>query len=408
MREKARILRYLNARAIRGTVFSAVCAIPPVRRYFNYYQKAECFENAAVPGSLNTEEIYPVKEDGMVFTEKEQATMPPEERANLDRLKLTYKMARTDNVTILGSSGVVVRNDNGKVLYLDATREKMHPNWVVARPLKQVPSDSGVTYINLLGVRRGHRHFAHFFWDTLVPVMVYLKNWHDPKEKVTFLVREDQSVIQQDAFRFLAEDYGVTFQVLKEDEKIHCEKSIYLAYQNPNHGVDNVLARDYMTAVRDLFLDHYGITPPPAGSGKRLYLSRGDAALRRVKNEDQVLKLLTPLGFEGIMVSHLPFPEQAALFAGADVIVSPHGAALANLMFCRPGTKMLEVFPENYFNDCYIRMSKAMGLDNRFLIGGPGERVKLGYDFHLDELEREVRDMLNTDAASAVAEAAAS
>lgn len=406
MREKARILHYLNARAIRAAVFSALCRFPPVRKYFNYYQRAECFENAALPGSVQTATLYPVRDDGMVFSEKERQKLPQTERDNLDNLKLTYKMARTNDVTVLGSSGVTIRNDTGLALYLDGTRKKMHPNWVVARPLKRVQGDERVTYINLLGVRKGHRHFAHFFWDTLVPTMVYLKNWHDTKEPVTFLVREDQSVIQKDAFRFLAEDYGVTFQVLPANEKIHCARSIYLAYQNPNHGVDNVLAREYMIAVRDLFLDHYGVKLPAAGGGKKLYISRGDATLRRVKNEKEVLALLEPLGFEGQMISHLPFPEQAALFASADVIVAPHGAALANLMFCRPGTQVLEVFPENYFNDCFIRLSKSMELKNRFLIGGPGDRVKLGYDFDLDELAREVNDMLHT--VPAVAEAAAS
>ncbi len=405
MREKARILHYLNARAIRAAAFSALCRFPPVRKYFNYYQRAECFENAAVPGSIQTVTLYPVRDDGMVFSEKERQKLPQTERDNLDNLKLTYKMARTNNVTILGSSGVVLRGDHA--LYLDATRKKMHPNWVVARPLKTRSGDDGVTYINLLGVRKGHRHFAHFFWDTLVPTMVYLKNWHDPKEKVTFLVRADQSVIQKDAFRFLSEDYGVTFQVLHADEKIDCAKSIYLAYQNPNHGVDNVLAREYMIAVRDLFLDHYGVKLHASGGGKKLYISRGDATLRRVKNEKEVLALLEPLGFEGQMISHLPFPEQAALFASADVIVAPHGAALANLMFCRPGTQVLEVFPANYFDDGFIRLSKAMELQNRFLVAGPGDRVKLGYDFDLDDLEREVSEMLHAAAASTVAEAAA-
>jgi hypothetical protein len=38
--------------------------------------------------------------------------------------------------------------------------------------------------------------------------------------------------------------------------------------------------------------------------------------------------------------------EQAALFHSADVVIAPHGGALANLIFCRPGTRIIELTDE--------------------------------------------------------------
>jgi capsular polysaccharide biosynthesis protein len=37
---------------------------------------------------------------------------------------------------------------------------------------------------------------------------------------------------------------------------------------------------------------------------------------------------------------------QAFLFRAADVVVAPHGAGLAASMFCRSGTRVLEVLPD--------------------------------------------------------------
>ncbi len=44
----------------------------------------------------------------------------------------------------------------------------------------------------------------------------------------------------------------------------------------------------------------------------------------------------------------LSITEQANIFYHADVVVAVHGAALANLAFCRPGTKIFEILSPNW------------------------------------------------------------
>ena len=37
--------------------------------------------------------------------------------------------------------------------------------------------------------------------------------------------------------------------------------------------------------------------------------------------------------------------DQITLFQGAEFIIGPHGAGLSNLLFCAPGTKVIEFMP---------------------------------------------------------------
>src|SRR5207248_5852362 len=76
---------------------------------------------------------------------------------------------------------------------------------------------------------------------------------------------------------------------------------------------------------------------------RRLYLSRADAAVRRIANQSEISQALCQDGFDIIEPENLSWREQTDLFAGASVIIAPHGAALGNIVFCRPGTRIVEI-----------------------------------------------------------------
>jgi tetratricopeptide (TPR) repeat protein/capsular polysaccharide biosynthesis protein len=101
----------------------------------------------------------------------------------------------------------------------------------------------------------------------------------------------------------------------------------------------------------------------------RLYISRQDAANRRVINELEIVDLLTSLGFQCITLEGRSVQEQANLFATASVIISPHGGGLTNTVFCRPGTKVIELFAPNYVYPCYWLVSNLLNLDYYYLTG---------------------------------------
>lgn len=99
-----------------------------------------------------------------------------------------------------------------------------------------------------------------------------------------------------------------------------------------------------------------------------LLISRRKAARRRIVNEEQVSKVLKPLGFLEVVLEDHSLHEQARLFASAKYIVATHGAALTNLVFCSPGTTVVELFaPTRTYNNFQV-LSHLMGLHYRGLM----------------------------------------
>lgn len=106
---------------------------------------------------------------------------------------------------------------------------------------------------------------------------------------------------------------------------------------------------------------------------EKIYISRAKANRRRVINEAEVIKILSQFGFRQVFLESMSIAQQALLFASAKYIVAPHGAGLANLAFCQPGTKVLEIFPPNYLLLDYWVLSNQLRLNYYYLIG-KGER----------------------------------
>ena len=81
-------------------------------------------------------------------------------------------------------------------------------------------------------------------------------------------------------------------------------------------------------------------TPLP----RRIYLSRGSGAkLRKVLNEDDVIKLLKTYDIQTFAPHEHDLSTQRAVFENLELVVSAHGAGLANLLWAKPGTRVIEL-----------------------------------------------------------------
>ncbi len=138
-----------------------------------------------------------------------------------------------------------------------------------------------------------------------------------------------------------------------------------------------------ITYLRSLFLK----SDAPSGP-KRIYISRSCASRRRILNEPALLPILAAHGFTTIYAEKLTVEQQAALFHSADVIIAPHGAAFTNIVFCRPGTRIIELMHPQHYVECYKSLAQLVDVQrSEILLSDAGGKLDGVVDPALFEAE---------------------
>ncbi len=93
----------------------------------------------------------------------------------------------------------------------------------------------------------------------------------------------------------------------------------------------------------------------------RIYISRAKANRRRIANEVELQNVLAAFGFRTVHFEGLKFAEQVRLAAGAEYVVSAHGAGLTNMLFMPEGSSVLEIRRAgDAANLCYYTLAAAL------------------------------------------------
>jgi len=271
--------------------------------------------------------------------------------------------------------------------YFGTTKPRQHPMFLhpFPPPPVDVPGRLGVL------ASRGDANYYHFVHDVLPRMAVLEQAGVEPPDRwyVPHTTRFQKELLELWGIR---ED-----QIINSDEVPHVRARTLVV-----PGVASTIERNppwVSRLLRDRLVPA-GIERVP---GRNIYLARRAGLHNRaVLNEPEVLALLEPLGFEVVDPGALSVADQIRTFAEADVIVAPHGASLANLPFCSPGSALLELFPSQSMVADYWKMTCGVeGLEYQYLSGaGPaagitrGEFVVADITVDLRELERMVSALL--------------
>ena len=101
----------------------------------------------------------------------------------------------------------------------------------------------------------------------------------------------------------------------------------------------------------------------PCQQDLKLYVSRGSEGARGILNDVELIQHLEANNFTVVRPEKLSVAEQAKMFARASVVLGPHGAGFSNIVFCQPGTRVIELF-HAHIHPCFHVISEVSGLQH--------------------------------------------
>lgn len=111
---------------------------------------------------------------------------------------------------------------------------------------------------------------------------------------------------------------------------------------------------------------------------KRLFILRKKVLSERISSSDalSLSRLLSMRGFSSLHLEDIGFEQQVNLFRAAEVVVAPHGAGLANMIFSSPECLVVELgkllISEHSLRRGYRSLAEAIGLQYEFVDGTVG------------------------------------
>ncbi len=139
-----------------------------------------------------------------------------------------------------------------------------------------------------------------------------------------------------------------------------------LKIKNHSHGLFSPDA--FMTLREKIHQESAGW--PIKDWPKKVYLRR-NSQTRKLLNSVEIEDALSKKGYVAIDPETLNFSQQVQLFSQVESVVSPTGAAVANIIFCRPETKISILIGENPHTSYWYwqNIAAAIGGTVRYVLG---------------------------------------
>ncbi|MEY3021780.1 MAG: hypothetical protein RIS86_978, partial [Planctomycetota bacterium] len=225
----------------------------------------------------------------------------------------------------------------------------------------------------------GHRNFYHWMYDVL-PRIGLLREAGLPEP--------DRWIVAEPAIPVALEMLGRAgippdrIHAMRRGAHVACDR---LLVTSAPGEICQPVPRSARFVRETLAASGTGTADAPPAAPRRLAVPR--RGRRKIANDAALRPVLERAGFVEIAMEGLALDEQIAAFRGAEVVVAPHGAALAHLPHAARGAAVLEVLPPGYTNPSYLMLAGACGFRYGAIRGAPlpgGSRRPSDDDFTID------------------------
>lgn len=293
-------------------------------------------------------------------------------------------LAVFDNCEFHAHTRTLVHSESFRLVRLNSEP----PNWNQAKPGKLIEVMLGPgTHLFI----ENTNHYYHFFANSIIPLLRAYEDGYLGKtldSPLTFWLPGSAGEVQRKVLSAVAAYIGsVRICDVADREQLTGGQLLKLVELSDNYEWMPV---DRSTA--DTLKQLLTASPTELNLPRRLYLDRQGAKLRQIIDGEAVRSTLASLGYSPFIAHGGNFTDQVSRFDAATHVVAVHGAGLTNLMFCRPGTKVLEIFPSNFVKSTFFALSKRLNLDYHYIIAGPGDYNQT-FSVDINALTSKIKEM---------------
>ena len=180
------------------------------------------------------------------------------------------------------------------------------------------------------------------------------------KKKINLVIHRNLSNKFRNLIKLICHmrDIDVTFSFV-DDGFYKFENSSIPQFLNINNSI-NILKYFFEKILIDMKTPH--LRP-------KIYIRRENANYRKILNEADLIEKLRKQDFEIINPQHFEIIDQMKIFSNAEVIISPYGSNLSNIIFCNKNVKIIEISPafknsyEKNISTRYKSLSENLGFN---------------------------------------------
>ena len=184
-------------------------------------------------------------------------------------------------------------------------------------------------------------NYAHWMFDMLPKIK--LCSEHYPLNDINYFYTPNLTDFQKETLSILDINEN---RIINSEKYRHIQADELLVVDHPSYYKGFILEQHKFQPswaiqwLRDTYLIH----KKKFNANKKVFIDRADSISKHchIQNESEVFNYLKNKGFSKYQLTKLSFFEKIYLFRNAEAIVGAHGAAFANLAFCKPKTKTMK------------------------------------------------------------------
>lgn len=322
-------------------ITSARSAWGPAKGAFSAYDKVQ---RGLIPGRV-------------IFHGQESPAAPPQSLRQLCRMRQDqhqpwpFFWCRHHEAHLVGKTLLV--EDNAKRICLEGAYGNHCLKWDPAYRRLWLPRPVRLSGNWASVLSQWSNGFYHWFMDAL-PRLAALPEF-PPDTRV--LVPAALQAYQRDTLRWL----GLADRYRATSERHLLVENYYFASPVCHTGCYSPYS---VAFLRRSFLDKADASYL---SPRRFYVQRVGAN-RGLVNEEAVAEFFRERGWAVVDTAQLSMARQIQLFANAEAFCTVHGAAMTNLLWCRPGVRVLELCASTFLNGVYEGLAQILQANYQFMI----------------------------------------